>query len=48
MTRIKGNFVSLLVVMSCETELFGSYADIEDVDDLNLKLCFKNNDIKYC
>ena len=31
-TKIKGDFVSLLVAVSCETELFGSYAGIEDVE----------------
>ena len=31
-TRITGDFVSLLVATSHETELFSSYAGIEDVD----------------
>ena len=31
-TRIKGYFVSLLIAMSHETELFGSHAGVENVD----------------
>ena len=46
-TRMKGDFVSLLVAMSHETELFGSYASIEDLDYLKLKRYFRNSAIRW-
>ena len=46
-TRIKGEFVSLMGTMSCEMELFGSYASIEDLDYLKLKRYFRNSAIRW-